>query len=165
MTENAKQPAAKVSTNGIVAWWMHTWGDFQSKHCAGKVGLSDLLLLRVQHGCHHRAVLIFTFMPYLLGKDLAGTEFMWPQVNMSLFGVDFTWSLLGYNVVRDAAGAVVIGGGWATSLAMRWARSSPSALTSRCSAISPSRAMAIRCIRQCGTSLLGGYLADLQWLQ
>lgn len=30
---------------------------------------------------------------------------------MKIFGVDFTWSLLGYNVLRDASGAVMIGGG------------------------------------------------------
>lgn len=55
--------------------------------------------------------LVFTFMPGLLGEELAGTEFMWPQIPMRIFGVEFTWSLLGYNVLRDAAGAVVIGGG------------------------------------------------------
>lgn len=55
--------------------------------------------------------LVFTFMPYLLGKDLAGTRFMWPQVQMNLLGVKFTWSLLGYEVLKDAAGTVMIGGG------------------------------------------------------
>lgn len=55
--------------------------------------------------------LVFTFMPGLLGEELAGTEFMWPQIPMRIFGVEFTWSLLGYNVLSDAAGAVVIGGG------------------------------------------------------
>ena len=55
--------------------------------------------------------LVFTFMPHLLGKGLAGTEFMWPQIDMEIFGVDFTWSLLGYEVIRDAGGAVMIGGG------------------------------------------------------
>ena len=42
---------------------------------------------------------------------LAGTEFMWPKVSMNLFGVKFTWSLLGYNVLRDATGNILIGGG------------------------------------------------------
>ena len=45
------------------------------------------------------------------GIGLAGTEFMWPQVPVKIFGVEFTWSLLGYNVLRDASGAVLIGGG------------------------------------------------------
>ena len=56
--------------------------------------------------------LVFTFMPHILGKGLAGTEFMWPQVHMNLFGVDFDWSLLGYEVLKDkTTGEVLIGGG------------------------------------------------------
>lgn len=55
--------------------------------------------------------LFFTFLPGVLGPELAATEFMWPRVPLHLFGVDFTWSLLGYNVLYDAAGNVVIGGG------------------------------------------------------
>lgn len=55
--------------------------------------------------------MVFTFMPGMLGHELAGTEFMWPKKEIYIFGVDFTWSLLGYNILRDASGAVVIGGG------------------------------------------------------
>lgn len=55
--------------------------------------------------------LVFTFMPGILGEGLAGTEFMWPKKELNLFGVQFTWSLLGYNVLYDATGNVVIGGG------------------------------------------------------
>lgn len=55
--------------------------------------------------------LVFTFMPGILGMGLAGKEFMWPQVPMKLFGVEFTWSLLGYNVLYDGVGEVIIGGG------------------------------------------------------
>jgi putative flippase GtrA len=55
--------------------------------------------------------LVFTFLPAILGKGMAATAFMWPQVPMNLFGVKFTWSLLGYNVLRDQTGAVLIGGG------------------------------------------------------
>lgn len=55
--------------------------------------------------------LVFTFMPGLLGTALAGREFMWPKIPVEVFGVKFTWSLLGYNVLRDASGVVVIGGG------------------------------------------------------
>lgn len=55
--------------------------------------------------------LVFTFLPGILGMEMAAKEFMWPQIPMKLLGVEFTWSLLGYNVLRDAAGAVMIGGG------------------------------------------------------
>ena len=54
--------------------------------------------------------LFFSFMPGLLGKELAGSEFMWPQIELEIFGVPFTWSLLGYNVLYEE-GQVAIGGG------------------------------------------------------
>lgn len=56
--------------------------------------------------------MIFTFMPSFLGKELAGKTFMWPKKEMHLLGVEFTWSLLGYNVLYNSAGEVMIGGGW-----------------------------------------------------
>ena len=32
--------------------------------------------------------LVFTFMPGVLGVELAGTEFMWPQKNLHILGVE-----------------------------------------------------------------------------
>ena len=55
--------------------------------------------------------LVFTFLPGVLGAELAGTAFMWPKIPVKLFGVDFTWCLFGADVLYDAAGNVKIGGG------------------------------------------------------
>lgn len=55
--------------------------------------------------------LIFTFMPQWLGIGLAGTEFMWPQIPIQVAGFSYKWNILGYEVARNAAGEVVIGGG------------------------------------------------------
>lgn len=55
--------------------------------------------------------LIFTFMPYLLGEGLAAAEFMWPQIPIHFAGFDYKWNVLGYEVAKDAAGNVIIGGG------------------------------------------------------
>ena len=55
--------------------------------------------------------LVFTFMPYMLGKNLAGTEFMWPQIPITILGHSFKWNILGYDIVRNTAGEVMIGGG------------------------------------------------------
>lgn len=74
------------------------------------MAVSDFLLFVFSMGVTIIQYLFFTFMPGLLGKELAGTEFMWPQIHMELFGVPFTWSLLGYNVLYEG-GQVVIGGG------------------------------------------------------
>lgn len=56
--------------------------------------------------------LCFTFLPYLFGIELAGREFMWPQIPMKLFGVEYQWNILGYEILRNAAGEIRIGGGF-----------------------------------------------------
>ena len=49
---------------------------------------------------------------------LEGTAWSWPAIPMRLFGVNFTWNAIGYDVVYDAAGNVVIGGGLGYLIAM-----------------------------------------------
>lgn len=55
--------------------------------------------------------LIFTFLPKVLGMELAATEWYLFPVDVTLFGVSFKWSLLGTAVKYNAAGEVIIGGG------------------------------------------------------
>lgn len=96
----------------ILGWWQPKWKGFERKY--PKLSkwvyqiafffVFSMLVTVFQY-------LVFTFMPGLLGEGLAGTRFMWPEVPLKLFGVEFTWSLLGYNVLYDSAGAVMIGGG------------------------------------------------------
>ena len=62
--------------------------------------------------------IIYAFLPNLLGLELAGTEWSWPAIPVSLFGIDFTWNAIGYDVVYDIAGNVVIGGGLGYLIAM-----------------------------------------------
>lgn len=96
----------------LAAWWKNKWGGFAQNHeKAAKLIYQIFYFIIFSEGVTIFQYLVFTFMPQLLGTGLAGTEFMWPQVPMNLFGVEFTWSILGYNVLRDATGAVVIGGG------------------------------------------------------
>ena len=88
------------------------WTGFESSHPKIAKWLYQIFYFVVfSMGVTIFQYLVFTFMPGILGIGLAGTRFMWPQVDMNLFGVKFTWSLLGYEVLRDASGAVVIGGG------------------------------------------------------
>ena len=54
--------------------------------------------------------IIYTFLPDLLGLELAGIAWSWPAIPMKLFGVAFTWNAIGYDVLYDAAGNVLIGG-------------------------------------------------------
>lgn len=98
--------------SNLKTWWLDKWGDFAEKHPKLSKWVYQIFYFFVfSMGVTIFQYLVFTFMPHLLGKGLAGTEFMWPQVDMEVFGVKFTWSLLGYEVLRDASGQVLIGGG------------------------------------------------------
>lgn len=92
--------------------WLECWYSFEKKHTKLAKWLYQIFYFLVfSMGVTIFQYLVFTFMPGMLGMELAAKEFMWPQIQMNLFGVEFTWSLLGYNVLRDAQGAVMIGGG------------------------------------------------------
>lgn len=93
-------------------WWKKKWDVFSEAHPKMAKWLYQIFYFFVfSMGVTIFQYLVFTFLPGILGEGLAGTEFMWPKINMKLLGVEFTWSLLGYNVFRDASGAVLIGGG------------------------------------------------------
>ena len=93
-------------------WWMPKWNHFEKQHEKLSKWIYQIAcFFAFSMGVTLFQYLVFTFMPGMLGIGLAGTEFMWPQKEVSILGVDFTWSLVGYNVLRDSAGAEIIGGG------------------------------------------------------
>ena len=95
-----------------MSWWKEKWGAFSKKHPTLAKWLYQIFYFYVfSMSVTVFQYLVFTFLPMMLGKGLAGTEFMWPQISLHLFGIDFTWSLLGYNVLYNSAGEVMIGGG------------------------------------------------------
>lgn len=96
----------------IRSWWLPRWQAFEGKHKKLAKWLYQISFFFVfSMGVTIVQYLFFTFMPGVLGLELAGKEFMWPKVPLRIGKVEFTWSLLGYNVLYDSAGNVVIGGG------------------------------------------------------
>lgn len=88
------------------------WADFEEKHPKLAKLLHQLFYFWVfSMGVTVLQYLMFTFLPYLFGIGLAGVEFVWPQIPMKVFGISYDWNILGYEVARNAAGEVVIGGG------------------------------------------------------
>lgn len=88
--------------------WLTIWKEFEVKHPKLSKWVYQIFYFFIfSMGVTVFQYLVFTFMPYMLGEKLAATEFMWPQIPMNLLGVEFTWSLLGYNVLPGGA----IGGG------------------------------------------------------
>ena len=88
------------------------WEQFQKKHPKAAKWLYQIFYFWVfSMGVTILQYLMFTFFPYLFGIGLAGTEFMWPQIPIHFAGFDYKWNILGYEVARNAAGEVVVGGG------------------------------------------------------
>lgn len=90
----------------------NAWGNFERTHPKAakwvwQIGIFYLFSLAVTV----LQYVLFTVLPYMFGIGLAGVEFMWPRIPISFGGLDYSWNILGYEVVRNAAGDVVIGGG------------------------------------------------------
>ena len=74
--------------SNLKTWWLDKWGAFAEKHPKLSKWVYQIFYFFVfSMGVTIFQYLVFTFMPHILGKGLAGTEFMWPQVHMNLFGV------------------------------------------------------------------------------
>ncbi len=96
----------------IMGWWAPKWDSFKAKYPRFAKWVYQVAFFFVfSMGVTVVQYLFFTLMPKILGVKMAGKEFMWPQIPVNILGVEFRWSLLGYNVLRDASGKVLIGGG------------------------------------------------------
>lgn len=97
---------------GWKAKWNAKWSAFEKEHPKSAKWIYQIFYFWVfSMSVTVFQYLMFTFLPYLFGIGLAGTEFMWPQLPVQIAGFDYKWNILGYEVVRDAAGEAVIGGG------------------------------------------------------
>ncbi len=96
----------------FMKWWLPKWERFEKKYPKLSRWVYQIAFFFVfSMMVTIFQYLVFTFMPKMLGIEFAGKEFMWPQVPVKILGVEFTWSLLGYNVLYDEVGNVMIGGG------------------------------------------------------
>lgn len=120
LDEEAKLQPKPLSQNAFVAfwqriwrWWQGVWYGFSEKH----VKLAGWIYKIAFFFIFSMSVTVlqyigFVALPYAFGLDLAGTEFMWPNLKLTTIdGKDICWNILGYNVSRNAAGEVIIGGG------------------------------------------------------
>lgn len=97
---------------GVRLWWNTTWNVFSRKHPKAAKLLCQLFYFWVfSMSVTVFQYLMFTFLPYLMGEELAAIEFMWPQIPVHIAGYSYKWNILGYDIARNAAGEVVIGGG------------------------------------------------------
>lgn len=88
------------------------WAAFSASHPKAAKWMHQLLFFYVfSLSVTILQYLMFTFLPYVFGIRLAGTEFMWPQIPVNIAGYSYKWNILGYDIIRDEAGKAVIGGG------------------------------------------------------
>lgn len=101
--------------NALKNWW----SSFEQRHPkASKWVRQGGLFVLFSNAVTIVQYMIYAFLPNLLGLELAAIEWSWPAIPARLFGIDFTWNAIGYDVMYDAAGNVIIGGGVGYLIAM-----------------------------------------------
>ena len=98
---------------------LHWWKNLEEKHPkitkwireGGLFLIFSNLVTVIQY-------IIYAFLPNLLGLEFAAIVWSWPAVPIKLFGVEFTWNAIGYDVLYDTTGNVMIGGGVGYLIAM-----------------------------------------------
>lgn len=106
MEEEAKLQPKPLSENAFVAffqkiarWWLGGWYGFAEKHKK----LADLAYKIFFFFVFSMGVTIFQYLfmtftgPIFEACGVPSTAWMFPSVEMSLFGVDFTWGCIGYD--------------------------------------------------------------------
>lgn len=120
MSENKAEVIVKpLSDNAFLAffqkiwrWWLGVWYGFEEKHPKlAKILYQVFFFVVFSEGVTIVQILILIFLPYLLGLELAATEFMIPKLPITIAGFTYNWSFLGNEIAKDAAGEVIIGGG------------------------------------------------------
>lgn len=107
-----EKKAVPMRKTEIAGQWAKKWKKFQDKYPRAAKWLYQLFYFWVfSMGVTVFQYVMFTTLPYLFGIKLAGTEFMWPQIPLHLAGFEYKWNILGYEVAKNTAGEVVIGGG------------------------------------------------------
>jgi hypothetical protein len=109
-----------LSGNGVAAFfqkiwrkWLSAWYNFCARHPKlSKIVHQIVFFLIFSNGVTLLQYIITLFLPLAFGIGLAGTEFSWPKLPMyKINGVQKYWSVLGYDIIYNAEGAVIIGGG------------------------------------------------------
>ncbi|MDR1093476.1 MAG: glycoside hydrolase family 3 C-terminal domain-containing protein [Clostridiales bacterium] len=109
-----------LSKNGFLAFfqrawrgWKSVWYGFSDKHPKlAKLIYQIVFFIIFSEGVTIYQYLVTLFLPMAFGLKLAEQEFLWPNIFMyNAGGQAWSFNLLGYAVVRDSAGAAIIGGG------------------------------------------------------
>lgn len=119
MKENKILEEKPSSSNKFVAFfqnigksYMKSWHGFCEKHPKGSKLIYQIWMFWVfSMMVTIFQFLVFQFLPLAFGENLASTEWLWPSVDIDLFGVSYKWSLLGTPILYNSESVAIIGGG------------------------------------------------------
>jgi hypothetical protein len=126
--EDVKGQIKPLSENAFVRffqtiwrWWLGVWYGFVDKHPkASSIIYKIFFFIVFSEGVTIFQILVLMFLPYVFGLKLAGTEFMFPKVEIKVSdSFSYYWSFLGNDINYNTAGEVIIGGGLGYFLAFK----------------------------------------------
>ena len=137
---------AETPKNGLIAKFKAWWKRFSEKHPKGSKLIWQFIKFFVfSNGVTIFQYLVYTFLPYAFGLEMAKIEWIWPGIELP-WGVK--WTIIGFAPAYNAAGEVIIGGDIRSrSGSVRFWRS---ASISRCKGISRINRREIFRSRSCG---------------
>ncbi len=100
---------AETPKNGLIAKFKAWWKRFSEKHPKGSKLIWQFIKFFVfSNGVTIFQYLVYTFLPYAFGLEMAKIEWIWPGIELP-WGVK--WTIIGFAPAYNAAGEVIIGGG------------------------------------------------------
>ncbi len=118
--EDVKNEVKPLNSNAFLAFfqgiwrkWLAFWYAFSDDHPKlSKLIYQIVMFLIICNGVTILQLIIFAFMPHLLGIEMAGTQWLWPGIEIPFYTEGGPWYfyLLG-SLVMYESGEVVIGGG------------------------------------------------------
>lgn len=117
--QDLKNQLKPYSNNAFAAFfqkiwrgWLSAWYSFADKHPKlANLIYTVFFFIVFSQGVTIYQMLVLIFLPEAFGLQLAATEFMWPKIPITLFGVSYNWNVLGYDIITNKAGEVIVGGG------------------------------------------------------
>ena len=100
---------AETPKNGLIAKFKAWRKRFSEKHPKGSKLIWQFIKFFVfSNGVTIFQYLVYTFLPYAFGLEMAKIEWIWPGIELP-WGVK--WTIIGFAPAYNAAGEVIIGGG------------------------------------------------------
>lgn len=149
-----QSPSETTVKNGVVSKFRNWWKGFSERHPKGSKLIWQFIKFFVfSNGVTIFQYLVYTFLPYAFGPEMAKIEWIWPGIELP-WGVK--WTIIGFAPAYNAAGEVIIGGGLGYTISFWIGSFLAQCINFPCRGTSPISRKGIFPSRSCGI-LLHGY--------